>query len=80
MATHPHGAKMMAVVGDDPEGLILDSATGEQIAVLAGHYDYSFAAAWHPDGIYLATGNQVRGVLSAQKCNNLHEDNRGRKI
>lgn len=30
-----------------------------QVAQLKGHEDYSFAAAWHPDGNVVATGNQV---------------------
>lgn len=30
-----------------------------QVAQLKGHLDYSFAAAWHPDGNVVATGNQV---------------------
>lgn len=30
---------------------------------LKGHLDYSFAAAWHPDGHVVATGNQVRRGL-----------------
>jgi hypothetical protein len=37
-----------------------------QVAQLKGHLDYSFAAAWHPDGNVVATGNQVcvqHGVL-----------------
>jgi len=28
------------------------------VAVLHGHLDFSFAAAWHPSGLLLATGNQ----------------------
>ena len=40
------------------EGLLLDSSSGTKIARLTGHYDYSFAAAWHPDGNIVATGNQ----------------------
>lgn len=28
------------------------------VALLRGHLDYSFAAAWHPSGVLLATGNQ----------------------
>ena len=28
------------------------------VAVLRGHLDFSFAAAWHPSGLLLATGNQ----------------------
>lgn len=63
VATHPHGAKMMAVVGDDPVGLLLDSSSGQHIAELEGHQDYSFAAAWHPDGVYIATGNQDTTAL-----------------
>jgi len=26
---------------------------------LKGHLDYSFAVAWHPNGLVFATGNQV---------------------
>lgn len=50
---------MLAVVGDDPKGLILDATSGDTISELAGHLDYSFAAAWHPSGTILATANQV---------------------
>lgn len=28
------------------------------IATLKGHLDFSFASAWHPDGVIFATGNQ----------------------
>ena len=38
--------------------MLLDSTSGGKIATLRGHYDYSFAAAWHPDGNIIATGNQ----------------------
>lgn len=31
------------------------------VASLKGHFDYSFAVAWHPDGNCFATGNQVCG-------------------
>ena len=33
-------------------------ASHEVVAKLTGHYDFSFAAAWHPDGNIVATGNQ----------------------
>ena len=56
----PGGGKMLAVVGDDPKGLLLDATSGDMIAELAGHLDFSFAAAWHPSGTELATANQVR--------------------
>jgi WD40 repeat protein len=30
----------------------------QPIAKLSGHVDYSFASAWHPNGVVFATGNQ----------------------
>ena len=56
----PDGSGLLAVVGDDPATLLLDSKTGNRTHTLEGHLDYSFAAAWHPSGTLLATGNQVR--------------------
>lgn len=58
----PEGAgygDCVAVVGDAPEAILLDASTGEVTHTLRGHLDYSFAAAWHPNGLVLATGNQV---------------------
>ena len=54
---HPSG-RLLCAVGDDPNGVLLDPATGATVARLTGHIDYSFAAAWHPDGNIIATGNQ----------------------
>ncbi|KAG1342384.1 putative WD repeat-containing protein C2A9.03 [Cocos nucifera] len=53
----PNG-KLLAVLGDDTDGLIADTKSGKVIGNLKGHFDYSFASAWHPDGHILATGNQ----------------------
>lgn len=50
--------KLLCCVGDDPEGLLVDPVSGNTVATLHGHYDFSFAAAWHPDGNVVATGNQ----------------------
>uniref|UniRef100_A0A7N1A828 DUF2415 domain-containing protein n=1 Tax=Kalanchoe fedtschenkoi TaxID=63787 RepID=A0A7N1A828_KALFE len=50
--------KLALVVGDDPDGLLVDSVTGKTISTVHGHLDYSFASAWHPNGITFATGNQ----------------------
>ncbi|XP_078172891.1 putative WD repeat-containing protein C2A9.03 [Carex rostrata] len=50
--------KFMTVLGDDRDGLLADSQNGKVISKLSGHVDYSFASAWHPSGIYFATGNQ----------------------
>uniref|UniRef100_A0ACD5WYY4 Uncharacterized protein n=1 Tax=Avena sativa TaxID=4498 RepID=A0ACD5WYY4_AVESA len=52
--------KVLAVLGDSSDCLIVDSQSGKDIASLRGHQDYSFASAWHPDGRVLATGNQDR--------------------
>ncbi|KAI3424072.1 hypothetical protein D9Q98_009435 [Chlorella vulgaris] len=54
----PDGGRLLCTVGDHPTALLYDAASGRQVAELQGHADYSFAAAWHPDGNVLATGNQ----------------------
>ncbi|KAG7599360.1 WD40 repeat [Arabidopsis suecica] len=56
-SVNPDG-KLLAVLGDSTECLISDSHTGKVISSLKGHKDYSFASAWHPNGLILATGNQ----------------------
>lgn len=50
--------KLITVVGDNLDGLLVDSGNGKTIASVEGHLDYSFASAWHPDGHTFATGNQ----------------------
>ncbi|XP_078440006.1 putative WD repeat-containing protein C2A9.03 [Wolffia australiana] len=50
--------KMLVVVGDNTEGLLVDPLSGKTIGELRGHRDYSFASAWHPGGWLVATGNQ----------------------
>uniref|UniRef100_A0A0E0EN08 Uncharacterized protein n=1 Tax=Oryza meridionalis TaxID=40149 RepID=A0A0E0EN08_9ORYZ len=50
--------KLVAIVGDNPEGLIVDTNSGKTVHELRGHLDYSFASAWNPDGRTFATGNQ----------------------
>ncbi|KAM3355659.1 putative WD repeat-containing protein C2A9.03 [Capsicum galapagoense] len=50
--------KLLVIVGDNAEGLLVDPRNGKAVAPLCGHADYSFASAWHPDGITFATGNQ----------------------
>ncbi|TKY72480.1 WD repeat-containing protein [Spatholobus suberectus] len=58
-SSSPDG-KMLVVVGDDPEGKIVNSETGQTIGSLCGHFGYSCSSAWHPSGGYFATGNQDR--------------------
>ncbi|KAJ8542785.1 hypothetical protein K7X08_005308 [Anisodus acutangulus] len=53
----PNG-NLLIIVGDDPEGILVDSTNGEAVAPLCGHLNSSFASAWHPDGLTFATGNQ----------------------
>ncbi|KAG8493949.1 hypothetical protein CXB51_011267 [Gossypium anomalum] len=50
--------KLLAVLGDSVECLIVDAQSGKVTNSLKGHLDYSFASAWHPGGHILATGNQ----------------------
>ncbi|XP_024031502.1 putative disease resistance RPP13-like protein 1 isoform X2 [Morus notabilis] len=50
--------KLLVVVGDNPDGLLVDSQTGKTVTAFHGHFDYSFASAWHPNGVTFATGNQ----------------------
>ncbi|GER55678.1 transducin/WD40 repeat-like superfamily protein [Striga asiatica] len=52
------GGQMVAVLGDNPDCLIVDAQSGKVISILKGHLDYSFASDWRPDGQILATGNQ----------------------
>lgn len=50
--------RLLAVLGDSSEGLLVDAQSGKVVNELKGHLDYSFSSAWHPDGRILATGNQ----------------------
>lgn len=50
--------KLLVVVGDSPDAVLVDAQTGKIVQELQGHKDYSFASAWHPDGQVFATGNQ----------------------
>ncbi|XP_011000025.1 PREDICTED: uncharacterized WD repeat-containing protein C2A9.03-like isoform X1 [Populus euphratica] len=50
--------RLMTVVGDNLDGLLVDSQSGKTVSTVEGHSDYSFASAWHPDGRVFATGNQ----------------------
>ncbi|XP_074310827.1 putative WD repeat-containing protein C2A9.03 [Silene latifolia] len=52
--------RMLVVVGDHADGLLVDSRNGKTITPLVGHKDFSFATAWSPDGFNFATGNQDR--------------------
>ena len=64
----PDGGRLLCTVGDNPTAHVYDAASGRQVAQLRGHLDYSFAAAWHPDGNVVATGNQVgRGAAAARQ-------------
>ncbi|XP_022873381.1 uncharacterized protein LOC111392301 [Olea europaea var. sylvestris] len=60
--------KLLVIVGDDPDGMLVDSSSGKIIAHLRGHKDYSFASAWHPDGITFATGNQDKTFFFSFPC------------
>ncbi|EEF44171.1 conserved hypothetical protein [Ricinus communis] len=50
--------RLIGVVGDHLDGLLVDAQNGKTVATVKGHLDFSFATAWHPDGHVFATGNQ----------------------
>ncbi|VAI60271.1 unnamed protein product [Triticum turgidum subsp. durum] len=50
--------KLVVIVGDDPNGLLIDANSGKTLHSMKGHHDFSFASAWSPDGRTFATGNQ----------------------
>ncbi|MCH90613.1 WD-repeat protein-like protein, partial [Trifolium medium] len=50
--------KLLLIVGDNPDSMLVDSQNGKNIAPLSGHLDFSFASSWNPDGVTFATGNQ----------------------
>lgn len=50
--------KLLVVVGDNPEAILVDSRSGKATTYLHGHLDFSFASSWHPNGLSFATGNQ----------------------
>lgn len=54
----PGSGGLLLTVGDDPTAHVYEAGSGRSVAQLKGHLDYSFAAAWHPDGYVVATGNQ----------------------
>ena len=50
---------LAAVVGDTKEAWVVDTRSGKLVQTCEGHLDFSFAAAWHPDGVRFATGNRT---------------------
>lgn len=50
--------KLVIIVGDDTDALLIDANSGKTIHSMKGHLDFSFASAWSPDGLTFATGNQ----------------------
>ncbi|XP_051192948.1 uncharacterized WD repeat-containing protein C2A9.03 isoform X1 [Lolium perenne] len=50
--------KLAVVVGDNPDGLLIDANSGKTLHSMKGHHDYSFTSSWSPDGRTFATGNQ----------------------
>ena len=50
--------KLVCIAADDPDIRLYDTTSPGLCMRLKGHLDCSFAAAWHPNGHLLATGNQ----------------------
>lgn len=57
-ATRQPDGKMVAVAGDENPVQVIDGDSGDRIAQLHGHDDFSFATGWHPSGRLFATGSQ----------------------
>ncbi|GAA5814579.1 hypothetical protein MFLAVUS_008078 [Mucor flavus] len=53
-------SKMLCLVGDSTETLIVDADNGKSVVSINEHHDFSFACCWNPDGRTFATGNQDR--------------------
>ncbi|CAG8603122.1 4329_t:CDS:10 [Funneliformis mosseae] len=49
---------LLCVVGDNTDTVVVNADTKKTVATLKGHFDYSFACCWSPDGKIIATGNQ----------------------
>uniref|UniRef100_A0A804R5N2 Transducin/WD40 repeat-like superfamily protein n=1 Tax=Zea mays TaxID=4577 RepID=A0A804R5N2_MAIZE len=47
--------KLVIIVGDDTDALLIDANSGKTIHSMKGHLDFSFASAWSPDGLTFAT-------------------------
>ncbi|XXG72326.1 hypothetical protein AAC387_Pa07g1455 [Persea americana] len=52
----PYG-KLLVFVGENHDGLLVDSHTGKTITRLCCHLDFLFASAWLPNGHSFVTGN-----------------------
>eukprot|EP00172_Hildenbrandia_rubra_P003960 Plantae.Rhodophyta-Hildenbrandia_rubra.ctg7145.p1 GENE.Plantae.Rhodophyta-Hildenbrandia_rubra.ctg7145~~Plantae.Rhodophyta-Hildenbrandia_rubra.ctg7145.p1 ORF type:complete len:430 (-),score=76.64 Plantae.Rhodophyta-Hildenbrandia_rubra.ctg7145:1019-2308(-) len=57
-ATKQPKGNLVAIVGDVCQAFVVDDLSGDKVATLNGHIDFSFATAWHPDGVLFATGSQ----------------------
>lgn len=60
-ALSPDG-RLACVVGDATEAVLVDLTTSERVAKCDKHLDFSFSAAWHPNGNIFATGNQDKST------------------
>ncbi|XP_025793615.1 uncharacterized WD repeat-containing protein C2A9.03-like isoform X3 [Panicum hallii] len=57
--------KLVVIVGDDTDALLIDANSGKTIHSMKGHLDYSFASAWSPDGLTFATDGQFLSMAEA---------------
>ena len=48
---------ILGVFGDCVQAELIDMRTERKITSLIGHEDFGFSIAWHPNGLYIATGN-----------------------
>jgi hypothetical protein len=55
-------ARLLCLVGDACDALLLDAGSGKAVSTLRGHRDHLFAAAFSPCGVLVATGGQDRSA------------------
>ena len=63
-SVRPLDGNLIAVCSDQNEVELLDLRANKIVARLYGHEDFSFTSEWHPNGLFLATGNQRSDLQS----------------
>ena len=62
LASAPTGSKVL-VCNEDGSVRILDAKTHQVVRILAKHIQPAYAAAWSPDGEYVATGDETARIF-----------------
>ena len=81
LASAPTGSKVL-VCNEDGSVRILDAKTHQVVRILAKHIQPAYAAAWSPDGEYVATGDEtarifIENALTGQKVREYRTHTKG---